>query len=200
MRNVFGRRRRKECGSCGFPVPIYPGRYPNRCPDCGELFEPVAERRKLREASYPGSDGIVDYMISPDNDSPAPPQAPDSSTAVGILVDQVMQRINVLGLLDYFVGVTYEITSPVAWFFFSKQVKINVLEKLSNDIRSAYPSVALKRLERDDADWALAVSAEEGGANAPIPDDSQVVEIEGDFEVAGKGASVQPESPQVPQT
>lgn len=25
-----------ECPGCGFPMPKYPGRYPSKCPQCGE--------------------------------------------------------------------------------------------------------------------------------------------------------------------
>lgn len=27
---------KKGCGSCKYPLPIYPGRYPKTCPQCGE--------------------------------------------------------------------------------------------------------------------------------------------------------------------
>ena len=27
-------RNRTVCRSCGFPVPVYPGRYPTKCPHC----------------------------------------------------------------------------------------------------------------------------------------------------------------------
>jgi uncharacterized Zn finger protein (UPF0148 family) len=28
-------RNRSVCPSCGFPLPVYPGRYPSHCPQCG---------------------------------------------------------------------------------------------------------------------------------------------------------------------
>lgn len=28
-------KKRTVC-SCGFPIPVYPGRYPSKCPLCGE--------------------------------------------------------------------------------------------------------------------------------------------------------------------
>ena len=32
-------RSRAVCKSCGFPLPVYPGRYPKNCPNCGEPLE-----------------------------------------------------------------------------------------------------------------------------------------------------------------
>jgi len=28
-------RNRSVCPGCGFPLPVYPGRYPSTCPQCG---------------------------------------------------------------------------------------------------------------------------------------------------------------------
>lgn len=28
-------RSRSVCDQCGFPLPVYPGRYPSVCPSCG---------------------------------------------------------------------------------------------------------------------------------------------------------------------
>lgn len=33
-------RNRSVCGDCGFPIPVYPGRYPSACPSCGASREP----------------------------------------------------------------------------------------------------------------------------------------------------------------
>ena len=34
--NALNRNRnRTTCGDCGFPLPVYPGRYPSACPSCG---------------------------------------------------------------------------------------------------------------------------------------------------------------------
>jgi len=27
------------CKDCGFPIPLYPGRYPKKCPECGTDLE-----------------------------------------------------------------------------------------------------------------------------------------------------------------
>ena len=35
--NALNRNRKRDvCNSCGFPLPIYPGRYPSKCPGCEE--------------------------------------------------------------------------------------------------------------------------------------------------------------------
>lgn len=31
----------KQCAECGLKVPLYPGRYPVSCPNCGTAFEPL---------------------------------------------------------------------------------------------------------------------------------------------------------------
>ena len=37
--NALNRNRsRTTCKECGFPLPIYPGRYPSRCPHCETEF------------------------------------------------------------------------------------------------------------------------------------------------------------------
>ena len=35
IRNAMGRGRVRARCACGFPVPVYPGRYPRQCPECG---------------------------------------------------------------------------------------------------------------------------------------------------------------------
>ncbi len=33
--NALNRNRnRSTCTGCGFPLPVYPGRYPSKCPQC----------------------------------------------------------------------------------------------------------------------------------------------------------------------
>ena len=31
---------KRVCGSCGFPLPTYPGRYPMNCPNCKTPLKP----------------------------------------------------------------------------------------------------------------------------------------------------------------
>jgi rubrerythrin len=34
--NALGKSKyRTLCKECGFPLPVYPGRYPSKCPHCG---------------------------------------------------------------------------------------------------------------------------------------------------------------------
>jgi predicted RNA-binding Zn-ribbon protein involved in translation (DUF1610 family) len=40
MRNAFSKQENKTtCPECGMAIPRYPGKYPSRCPNCGEQFE-----------------------------------------------------------------------------------------------------------------------------------------------------------------
>ena len=40
MKNAYSKRENKmTCLACGMPVPRYPGRYPNKCTECGAEFE-----------------------------------------------------------------------------------------------------------------------------------------------------------------
>lgn len=42
--NALNRNRsRRVCDACGFPLPVYPGRYPSACPHCGTAREPAPE-------------------------------------------------------------------------------------------------------------------------------------------------------------
>lgn len=36
IRALSKTRTKRACGSCEFPIPVYPGRYPKTCPQCGE--------------------------------------------------------------------------------------------------------------------------------------------------------------------
>jgi predicted Zn-ribbon and HTH transcriptional regulator len=40
MRN----KNRTVCKKCGFPLPVYPGRYPSKCPGCGDEYKKDAEK------------------------------------------------------------------------------------------------------------------------------------------------------------
>jgi len=44
-------RNRSTCPGCGFPLPIYPGRYPAHCPQCGGDREAPAETQEPEEDS-----------------------------------------------------------------------------------------------------------------------------------------------------
>ncbi len=44
---LYRNRSRAVCPGCGFPMPVYPGRYPSGCPGCGEP--------RLKDAGGPGS-------------------------------------------------------------------------------------------------------------------------------------------------
>lgn len=49
IRNALHRHSPKlVCPSCDFAVPKYPGRYPGKCPECGEMLEKY-EKRKVKE-------------------------------------------------------------------------------------------------------------------------------------------------------
>jgi len=38
--NALSRNKnRTTCPGCGFPMPVYPGRYPSTCPSCGAQRE-----------------------------------------------------------------------------------------------------------------------------------------------------------------
>lgn len=45
-------RNRTVCTECGFPLPVYPGRYPSKCPGCGaelKLNEPTKGENKEKD-------------------------------------------------------------------------------------------------------------------------------------------------------
>jgi hypothetical protein len=40
MKNAYAKQENKKtCPACGTAVPKYPGRYPNKCPECGAEYE-----------------------------------------------------------------------------------------------------------------------------------------------------------------
>jgi hypothetical protein len=44
------REERQTCGQCGFPLPVYPGRYPKKCPNCDAPYDmpaPGESRRSI---------------------------------------------------------------------------------------------------------------------------------------------------------
>ena len=44
IRNALSRGKvRVTCAECGMPIPVYPGRYPDNCPECGKPFTPAEE-------------------------------------------------------------------------------------------------------------------------------------------------------------
>jgi hypothetical protein len=34
--NALHKNRKRDVCPCGFPMPVYPGRYPSTCPNCGK--------------------------------------------------------------------------------------------------------------------------------------------------------------------
>ena len=36
---LMKQKSRTVCKDCGFPLPVYPGRYPKDCPNCGAPLE-----------------------------------------------------------------------------------------------------------------------------------------------------------------
>lgn len=56
IRNALDRGRVRSRCACGFPLPVYPGRYPAACPECGRPF--------AREDAGGGADG-TDAADSP---------------------------------------------------------------------------------------------------------------------------------------
>ena len=36
IRAIGKAQTKKSCAACEFPIPVYPGRYPKTCPNCGE--------------------------------------------------------------------------------------------------------------------------------------------------------------------
>lgn len=43
IKALLKNRSRTVCKSCGFPLPVYPGRYPKNCPNCGAELEKPAD-------------------------------------------------------------------------------------------------------------------------------------------------------------
>lgn len=39
----------EPCGTCSFPMPVYPGRYPKTCPGCGADRPAFDEQREHAE-------------------------------------------------------------------------------------------------------------------------------------------------------
>jgi hypothetical protein len=46
MANAKGKVSR-TCGACGLKVPVYPGRYSNKCSDCGEPFQVPSAQEQI---------------------------------------------------------------------------------------------------------------------------------------------------------
>ena len=58
--NALNRNRnRGVCKECGFPMPIYPGRYPSSCPGCGTDRDslPLAVQQGARDAGREPNSG-----------------------------------------------------------------------------------------------------------------------------------------------
>ena len=43
--NALHRNRHREVCECGFPMPVYPGRYPSKCPLCGKPRQQSFEQK-----------------------------------------------------------------------------------------------------------------------------------------------------------
>jgi len=173
-------RPREVCTDCGLTIPVYPGRYPRLCPNCGGVFRRVEER--IRHPIHTAIDFLLEEV------EVEPPGEPDTATKLGRLVDQVIQRINVQGLLDYFVGVEYSPERGEAWFFFSEHPDYATLEQFTSSIRGVGVGATLERVDRDDASWVVTVASMRPGwvreKPGELEEEPPEVEISGELKVA----------------
>lgn len=67
MMHAFGRqiKARHVCAECGMAVPIYAGRYPAACPNCGAAYtmEKVAKPKRSRRARTEGVERVRDMIL-----------------------------------------------------------------------------------------------------------------------------------------
>ena len=48
-KRMHAMREKMACGKCGCRIPVYPGRYPTICPDCGESLGGKDKDKNLNE-------------------------------------------------------------------------------------------------------------------------------------------------------
>lgn len=47
----------KGCSNCNFPLPVYPGRYPKTCPNCGEpAIQDLMPQGESRNGTHAAAD------------------------------------------------------------------------------------------------------------------------------------------------
>ena len=49
IRALSKQKVKEPCDGCGFPMPVYPGRYPATCPACGGERPAMTDQRESKE-------------------------------------------------------------------------------------------------------------------------------------------------------
>jgi len=158
------------------PVPKYSGRYPVRCPNCGEELFPMNE----------ALDVLVDQLFEDGEEASDITGSEENVPKIGIIFDKLMQKVNAFELLDPFVGAETSDSARQIRLYFSDSAKQEQLDRLANEFKGQFGDAGLFRSDIEDAKYLVLVdfSDEEGfqgqSGDQPSGDD---IDLSGNAEV-----------------
>ncbi len=159
MSRVLSRRPKRVCDGCGLTIPIYPGRYPKRCPSCGESFikdDPIGESLIDDDPI----DKIVEMLTSDDisiDRALLEMEGGDVDSEKELAIDKLMQRINVVDLLDPLVGVEVSANSENIWVYFADTADEEDLKRLADELRPFALAIELYPSDKPGTAWCMSV-------------------------------------------
>lgn len=176
MSRILGRRAKRTCTNCSLPIPIYPGRYPRKCPHCGQEFDVIDE--------------VVDQVLS---------QSVSIESLISSLVfekkeknekylalDKLMQKINLHELLDPLIGIKTSSNSESIWAYFSDSVEEEDIVDFVEDIKSMAVDVKLFPGDDEGVRWVVSILNPRSQEDPEVTGDvEQGIEIQGDVGVQG---------------
>jgi len=174
MNKVLGKRAKRVCPVCHLQIPIYPGRYPQKCPHCGSEF--VDE--EVRE--------VVDLLIEKRIrlDDVLRPLVREKKEEKNANLDRIMQVVVQFKLLDELLGVDISGKSDNFWLYFSDEAEEETIEKLCGELKSYSHDARVYPSNSDGAKWAVSVLNARALKNPEIEGEIEnEIPTEGDLEV-----------------
>jgi hypothetical protein len=92
-----------------------------------------------------------------------------SRRSAGNLLDQIMRKLSMLSLNDYFLGAYINYPNSKVEVFFSDRVPIDLLNELKNNVQSADFQVQIDETDQEGAKFVLraALAGSDGPAEVP---------------------------------
>ena len=135
-----------KCDNCGLVIPIYPGRYPYKCPQCGYKFDAAVDQ-------------VVEMLLSGEVSSyqSIEEQQDELGDRKKLTIDMVMQKVNIASLLDQMVGITISGESDNIFVYFSDSATEDKLKDLVSDIKPMASDVQLYPSKIVGANWCISI-------------------------------------------
>jgi len=83
----------------------------------------------------------------------------DRTSPLGALLDRVLRKVNVHGLVDYYLGCTADYKAKGLTLYFSESAPEDTLKALEGDVGDPSYTTQLKKTSVEGAGWSLAVSS-----------------------------------------